>query len=532
MFDDELATALVERLISIGPAGCPPVAEFAPQGLVGPFDTSTQSARSWLADALTIRHRLPRLWERVLAGEVHHWKARQIATLTGQLSVAVVGAVDEQTSPWVEQLPWQTFLKTLDATMLQVDETSYRERERLAAAKREVRATPSEAGLRTLIARGEAGDVAMLLALYQRVAECLAEEGDEDPLPVRLSKAIGWIAQPARLNDLLARHAGDPDPHRQPWEQVAAHAADPTDPWADELPPAGWETAEHGNYHQPGLHDDTWWDQPRPDEADWEDWPADPPLDPDDLDWYHRDTAGAGADRVADQDRSAGCRCDGVTGAEVQARWPEAFRRPGWRPLTRAQLAACAPTVIIHVHLSEATLRDNHGVVRTDAGPILLEQLHRFVVQHDANIKVYPVVDPAETAPADSYEIPLRLRRAMQIRHPRSVFPHSPVRQPARLGPHPRLRQARATRTDRDAQSRTPGPQRAPTQDRRKMAFQTTRTRHLPVAITRRLDRGHHQPRHPRARTHRLGHPTVGISCLITCARRARGTSPPRGYGR
>ena len=50
---------LVERLLPIGPVGCPPVAEFAAQGLVGPFDASTQSVRSWMADALTIRHRLP-----------------------------------------------------------------------------------------------------------------------------------------------------------------------------------------------------------------------------------------------------------------------------------------------------------------------------------------------------------------------------------------------------------------------------------------------------------------------------------------
>ena len=33
----------------------------------------------------------------------------------------------------------------------------------------------------------------------------------------------------------------------------------------------------------------------------------------------------------------------------------------------------------------------------------------------------------AATAPADAYEIPLRLRRAMAIRHPLSVFPHSPT---------------------------------------------------------------------------------------------------------
>ena len=61
---------LVERLVKIGPAGTPPVAEFAPQGLIGPYGTSIASARSWMSDALTVRHRLPRLWERVQAGEV------------------------------------------------------------------------------------------------------------------------------------------------------------------------------------------------------------------------------------------------------------------------------------------------------------------------------------------------------------------------------------------------------------------------------------------------------------------------------
>jgi hypothetical protein len=70
------------------------------------------------------------------------------------------------------------------------------------------------------------------------------------------------------------------------------------------------------------------------------------------------------------------------------------------RVAAAARLAACAPTVHMHVHLSDQTLFDNHGVVRTDTGPIILEQLKRFLVQHDANIKIYPVIDPAETAPA------------------------------------------------------------------------------------------------------------------------------------
>jgi hypothetical protein len=412
-------------LVPIGPVGCPPVAEFAAQGLVGPFDASTQSVRSWIADALTIRHRLPRLWERVVAGDVHHWKARQIATLTAHLGLAVAAEVDQHTTGWVEQLPWQTFLKVLDATMLQQDETTYRERERLAAARREVRATPSEAGLRTLIARGEAGDVAMMLALYQRVAECLAEEGDEDPLPVRMSKAIGVIANPARLTDLLARHADDADPRREPWEKVAAHQDDPTDPWADDLPPAGWESSQHGNHHQPRFDDDDWRGCPRTDDEQGDDLATDPcsesEPDRDDLAWYESNQRPTETDSVADPASSTDDNAD-----PMPQRWPAAFRPPGWRPLTPAQLTACAPTVVMHVHLTDETLRTAHGVVRTQDGPITLEQLQRFLVQHEANITIRPVTDPAAAASTDAYEIPLRLRRAMAIRHPRSVFPMSP----------------------------------------------------------------------------------------------------------
>ncbi len=306
---------LVEQLVALGPVGCPLVAETAAAGLVLPFQTSVQGVRGWIGDALNLRHRLPVLWARVVAGEVHHWKAREIAQQTAQLNPVTAGLVDAQITRWVEQLPWASLLRAVEAVILQVDEGAYQERERLAAAKREVRATPSEHGLRTLIARGEAGEVAMMLALYGRVAEALADEGDEDPLPVRMSKAIGVIANPARLVDLLARHHGDPDPHRAPWENVAAHQDDPTDPWAEDLPPAGWQTARHGNHHQPSFDDDDCWDS----------------------------------------------------------------------------------------------------------------QLRRYLVQTDANITVQPVIDPAETASADAYEIPLRLRRAMTIRQPRSVFPHSPA---------------------------------------------------------------------------------------------------------
>ena len=214
------------------------------------------TARKLIADALTIRHRLPLLWQRVTDGEVWGWKAGKIAEATRHLGGLSSWALDRQTTPYLELMAWTRFLDVLDAALLRVDEATYQARAEAAASQRDVRSYRGQYGLRTLVARAEAGDVAAFEALVELVAACLAAEGDEDPVGVRRSKALGVIGHQARLRDLLARHADQPDEPHHPEDRVAAHQDDPTDPWAaDDLPPAGWETEKHGNYHQPGLDD-------------------------------------------------------------------------------------------------------------------------------------------------------------------------------------------------------------------------------------------------------------------------------------
>ena len=82
---------LAEQLVAVGPVGCPSVAETAAAGLVLPFQTSIQAVRGSMGDALNLRHRLPQLWARVVAGEVHHWKARAIAQPTAELNPVTAG---------------------------------------------------------------------------------------------------------------------------------------------------------------------------------------------------------------------------------------------------------------------------------------------------------------------------------------------------------------------------------------------------------------------------------------------------------
>ena len=82
---------------------------------------------------------------------------------------------------------------------------------------------------------------------------------------------------------------------------------------------------------------------------------------------------------------------------------------------------------MIHVHLTDQTLVDQHGVVRTEHGPVTLDQFRQWLTQADPTITIRPVLDPAATAAVDAYEIPQRLRQAMTVRHPGSVWPFSPA---------------------------------------------------------------------------------------------------------
>ncbi|MDE0775094.1 MAG: hypothetical protein OSB43_02305, partial [Nocardioides sp.] len=59
--------------------GVPGVAWDAPAAFAAANAMTTTAGRSLIRDALVLKHRLPQVWTRVLAGEVQAWRARRIA---------------------------------------------------------------------------------------------------------------------------------------------------------------------------------------------------------------------------------------------------------------------------------------------------------------------------------------------------------------------------------------------------------------------------------------------------------------------
>jgi hypothetical protein len=96
------------------------------------------------------------------------------------------------------------------------------------------------------------------------------------------------------------------------------------------------------------------------------------------------------------------------------------------RPAFGFDWSALLPSVTLYLHLSAEDLaRGRGGVVRWEGeGPVT----HQYVHEHLRPLHSYviqPVVDLADQAPVDAYEIPDRHRQAVHLRTPADTFPFS-----------------------------------------------------------------------------------------------------------
>ncbi len=195
-----------ERSKRYGGDGTPFAGEFAAAELGVLLGRSHVAAATLMADALDVRHRLPKLWAELTAGRVRVWQARHVASRTRAtgLTLAQAREVDETTTPYLASLPWGRFLELLEARIIAADPDAAEARRLAAELERFVITGQSnEHGLKTLVAKATAGEVIYLVAMVDRIAEILLQQGDTDPVGARRSKALGILAHPARALALL-----------------------------------------------------------------------------------------------------------------------------------------------------------------------------------------------------------------------------------------------------------------------------------------------------------------------------------------
>ncbi|WP_148570886.1 HNH endonuclease signature motif containing protein [Nocardioides caldifontis] len=404
-FVDECLATLPgeERVVPSGADGCPQIDEFAGAELAALLGRTTQSGEQLLADAVNLRHRHPQLWADIRCGRVPVWLAAKVARRCAAVGLTLEQArwVDTQTTQYLPTLPVNRFLKLVNAKIAEADPEAAAARAEAERLKTFVQSgVTDEHGMRTLVARADAGEVMYVVAVIDRIAVVLAEQGDTDPVDVRRAKGLRILANPERALALLLgaslEHADD-EPEPQPDDLAGVHDVEGRRPW---------------DYR---LRVDDLTEQPLDEAIDG--------LD-EELGGQLRElTAGAvGGDAAADAGRPGGLSEE-----------DRALLRSVLDALGSSDASRFDPVLTLHVHLSEAALHRAAGL--TDAGPriarveeigpVVLESLRRWLGDATAHrIVVKPVLDHVTVVPVDRYEIPRPMRELVEVRDPFEVFPY------------------------------------------------------------------------------------------------------------
>src|SRR4051794_36379544 len=199
----------LERAVQVGGEGTPRIGEFACSELGCRLQMSPVSARRYLADAVDVRHRLPLIWERVVAREARIGNARLVASMTRHLSREAAGRVDRAMVAFVDgSLPWGRFLTRLEGKIVAADPAQAAEREAARVSEQFAKRTrASEAGTAGFYLRSTVGVIARLDATVAFLADALAAFGDTECEDLRRVKAVAVLATPARAVELLAAFA-------------------------------------------------------------------------------------------------------------------------------------------------------------------------------------------------------------------------------------------------------------------------------------------------------------------------------------
>jgi hypothetical protein len=218
--------------------GAPLVAEFCVAELGGVLGISTTAAKKLIGHAPELRHRLPRLWEQVHAGQVPAWRARAVADTTIHSSPALTaeaaGFVDAQVAAVAGRIGTAQLDRLVAETIKRydlatADPTQDPEDGYLAVDPRHVSVNKDDVHYAGTLHLEADLDIADALDLDRAVAHHAATQkalGSELPLDARRAKALGDLARTQTALDLAFQDGGVADGG---FEARGVHPEEPRD---------------------------------------------------------------------------------------------------------------------------------------------------------------------------------------------------------------------------------------------------------------------------------------------------------------
>jgi len=164
-----------------------------------------------VGDALGLRHRLPRLWARIQAGQGRAWVGRTCAQRTRLLTPEVAATVDARVARCAHSVSWGRLETLIDAAIIEADPEGAAVAVEVAARSQGVWLGQSnDHGIKDIWIRTEAPAAIWFYASIDRAADMLGLLGDTSSKDVRRATAVGILAQPQQALDLFATPLTDP----------------------------------------------------------------------------------------------------------------------------------------------------------------------------------------------------------------------------------------------------------------------------------------------------------------------------------
>ncbi len=191
--------------------GAHTIEEFALSELAAALRLSETAMRTYAGQALELRDRLPRLWDRVMAGDLPSWKARRIAAETLPLSAAAAAYVDRHLAAHVHKISLTRILRCVQAALEQHDPDTARQRAEDAAERRGVWLEDRVDGTTEVRAVTSTPDAHDLDRAVCDLARIIGQLGNTDSHDVRRAAALGLLADPQHVLHLQQVATDHPD---------------------------------------------------------------------------------------------------------------------------------------------------------------------------------------------------------------------------------------------------------------------------------------------------------------------------------
>ena len=209
-----------DRPLEVAGYGAPTVSEFAITEFATAVGMSSAGGRKFLGSALETKHRLPRLWARVMAGEVQVWKARRVTEHTITLPPHAAAQVDVAIAPIVHSCSFAEIERVANKAAAEADAEQGEEDRAEKAAGQYLRIAVEDAehnhGYVPIEGLLDLDDALALDAVIKAKAHALLDQHPTLDLDERRAKALGQLADTGLAGGrelVIYAHHDTRDPH-------------------------------------------------------------------------------------------------------------------------------------------------------------------------------------------------------------------------------------------------------------------------------------------------------------------------------